>query len=45
MDEWVEKARHAYADQLRAQDKGSPAAVEAADKEVDAVWKERDGRW
>jgi hypothetical protein len=40
VDAWVDKARHAYADQLRAQDKGSPAAVEAANKEVDAVWSE-----
>jgi hypothetical protein len=38
VDAWVEKARHAYADQLRAQDKGSPAAVDAANKEVEAVW-------
>jgi hypothetical protein len=40
VDVWVDKARHAYADQLRAQDKGSPAAVEAATREVDAIWKE-----
>jgi hypothetical protein len=38
VDAWVEKARHAYADQLRAQDKGPQAAVEAANKEVEAVW-------
>ncbi len=40
VDAWVDKARHAYADQLRSRDKGSPAAVEAANKEVDAVWGE-----
>jgi hypothetical protein len=40
VDAWVDKARHAYADQLRAQDKGSPAAAEAATREVDAIWKE-----
>jgi hypothetical protein len=40
VDAWVDKARHAYADQLRAQEKGSPAAVEAATREVDAIWKE-----
>jgi hypothetical protein len=38
VDAWVEKARHAYADQLRAQDGGSQAAAEAAAKEVEAVW-------
>ncbi len=38
VDAWVDTARHAYADQLRAQDKGSPAAVEAANKAVEAVW-------
>ena len=36
--EWAEKAGHAYADQLRAQENGSPADVAAADKEVEAVW-------
>ena len=40
VDVWVDKARHAYADQLRAQEKGSPAAVEAATREVDVIWKE-----
>jgi hypothetical protein len=38
VDEWVEKARHAYADQLRAQEKGAPAEMDAANKAVDAVW-------
>jgi len=36
--EWAEKAGHAYADQLRAQENGSPADVAAAAKEVDAAW-------
>jgi hypothetical protein len=40
VDAWVDKARHAYADQLRAQDKGSPASVAAANREVDAIWQE-----
>ena len=40
VDVWVDKARHAYADQLRAQEKGSPAATEAANREVEAIWKE-----
>ena len=38
VDEWVETARHAYADQLRAQDKGAPSEVDAANKAVEAVW-------
>ncbi len=36
--EWAEKAGHAYADQLRAQENGSPADAAAAAKEVDAAW-------
>ncbi len=36
--EWAEKAGHAYAAQLRAQENGSPADVAAAAKEVEAVW-------
>lgn len=36
--EWAEKAGHAYADQLRAQENGSPADVAAAAKEVEAAW-------
>ena len=37
--EWAEKAGHAYADQLRAQEKGSPAQQGAAAKEVEEAWK------
>jgi hypothetical protein len=40
VNDWVEKARHAYAEQLRAQEKGSPTERDAADRAVDAVWKE-----
>jgi hypothetical protein len=40
VDVWVDKARHAYADQLRAQEKGSPGAAATANREVEAIWKE-----
>jgi hypothetical protein len=40
VDVWVGKARHDYAVQLRAQETGLPTEVEAANRKVEAIWKE-----
>ena len=40
VDEWAKKAVSTYADQIRAEEGGTPAQRQAADKAVDEVWRD-----